>query len=68
MTCRRHHRETRLSSISELDGLNIVLTTYHTVSAEWNFGNGVGSSILFSIRWRRVILDEGKYVYLLKAT
>ncbi|RSL86274.1 hypothetical protein CEP51_002896 [Fusarium floridanum] len=62
MKWHRHHRETRLSSTNELDRLNIVLTTYHTVSAEWNSGNGVRNSILFSVRWARIILDEAHLI------
>ncbi|RMJ17029.1 hypothetical protein CDV36_003298 [Fusarium kuroshium] len=62
MKWHRHHRETRLSSTNELDRLNIVLTTYHTVSAEWNSGNGVRNSLLFSVRWARIILDEAHLI------
>ena len=60
LECRRHHSKTRLIDTSELDAVNVVLTTYHTVSAEWKAGNGMGRSILFSTRWRRIILDEGE--------
>lgn len=60
MAWHRHHREARLSSANELHPFNIVLTTYHTVSAEWNSGNGVRNSTLFSVRWERIILDEGR--------
>jgi SNF2 family DNA or RNA helicase len=59
MEFRRHHGKTRLLDASELDGVNIVLTTYHTVSAEWKPSNYPGSSVLFSVRWQRIILDEG---------
>ncbi|RSM00791.1 hypothetical protein CEP52_008933 [Fusarium oligoseptatum] len=62
MAWHRHHREARLSSTNELDHFNIVLTTYHTVSAEWNNGNGVRSSTLFSVRWERIILDEAHLI------
>ncbi|WAO86157.1 Helicase ATP-binding domain-containing protein [Fusarium falciforme] len=62
MAWHRHHRETRLSSTTELDRFNIVLTTYHTVSAEWNSGNGVRDSTLFSVRWERIILDEAHLI------
>lgn len=41
------------------NGISIVLTTYHTVSAEWKSHGEQSPSILFSTRWRRVILDEG---------
>ncbi|KAL2128220.1 hypothetical protein VTI74DRAFT_9476 [Chaetomium olivicolor] len=58
MEFRRHHGKARLTDIRELDGVNLVLTTYHTVSAEWKPSDRPGSSILFSVRWRRIILDE----------
>lgn len=57
----RHHGKTRLNDISEISQFNIVLTTYHTVSAEWKAANGgLEKSPLFSVRWRRIILDEGR--------
>ncbi|KAJ4252936.1 hypothetical protein NW762_010842 [Fusarium torreyae] len=62
LACRRHHREGRLTSTSELAGLNIVLTTYHTISAEWSPLNNSKSSVLFSVRWRRIILDEAHLI------
>lgn len=58
MVWRCHHGKNRFVDKSELDGVNVVLTTYYTVSAEWKTGN----SILFSVRWRRIILDEGEPV------
>ncbi|UPK96324.1 hypothetical protein LCI18_007259 [Fusarium solani-melongenae] len=62
MAWHRHHREGRLGSTDGLDKLNIVLTTYHTVSAEWNSGNIVQNSTLFSVRWARIILDEAHLI------
>ncbi|RTE75698.1 hypothetical protein BHE90_009822 [Fusarium euwallaceae] len=32
------------------------------LSAEWSSGNGSGSSTLFSVRWRRIILDEAHLI------
>lgn len=55
-----HYGKTRLFSFKELEGVDIVLTTYHTVSAEWKGGKGKDQSILFMGKWRRIILDEGK--------
>lgn len=60
MKYRRHHGKTRLTDASEVGELNIVLTTYQTVTAEWKSKRGVEHSALFGVRWRRVILDEGK--------
>ncbi|KAI8721575.1 Helicase ATP-binding domain-containing protein [Fusarium sp. LHS14.1] len=62
MAWHRHHRETRVSSTNELERFNIVLTTYHTVSAERNNGNGVRNSTLFSVRWERIILDKAHLI------
>ncbi|CEJ82945.1 hypothetical protein VHEMI02983 [[Torrubiella] hemipterigena] len=59
----RHHGKTRLNDISEIRQFNIVLTTYHTVSAEWKAANGgLEKSPLFSVRWRRIILDEAHFI------
>jgi SNF2 family DNA or RNA helicase len=62
LTWGRHHGKSRLTKTSELDCYNLVLTTYHTVSAEWKNGNRAEMSILFSTRWKRVILDEGSFI------
>ena len=42
----------------------IVLTTYHTMSAEWRNNKIVENSTLFKRRWKRVILDEGEIAFL----
>ncbi|UKZ96823.1 uncharacterized protein TrAFT101_011599 [Trichoderma asperellum] len=55
----RHHGKTKLAKDISYNGISIVLTTYHTVSAEWKSHKKHSSSTLFSTRWRRVILDEG---------
>ena len=60
LKCRRHHGQTKLANANELDNVKIVLTTYHTVSAEWRLDRFAGSSILFQVRWARIILDEGR--------
>ncbi|KAF4985603.1 hypothetical protein FDECE_16440 [Fusarium decemcellulare] len=54
----RHHGKSRLTDSSELEDTLIVLTTYHTVMREWGSGARVNNSILFTTRWKRVILDE----------
>lgn len=45
-----------------MHGINVVLTSYDTVAAEWK--DISHSSVLFSVRWRRIILDEGTAPYL----
>lgn len=59
MKIRRHHGKDRLSSIEQINDANIILTTYHTVRADWQNGEVPANSILFAVRWKRVILDEG---------
>ncbi|RFU25502.1 hypothetical protein B7463_g10832, partial [Scytalidium lignicola] len=59
---RRHHGQTKLTNTNELENIEIVLTTYHTVSAEWRLDNFGVSSILFQAHWRRIILDEAHFI------
>ncbi|KAM0251697.1 hypothetical protein ACHAQJ_008067 [Trichoderma viride] len=47
---------------SDLEESLVVLTTYHTVSSEWKSKSGHPSSLLFSTRWRRIILDEAHFI------
>lgn len=57
-----HYGKTKLVNMKDLEEVAIVLTTYHTVSAEYkNARRTKESSILFSTQWRRVVLDEGEY-------
>ncbi|KAL7928886.1 SNF2 family N-terminal domain-containing protein [Trichoderma chlorosporum] len=58
MEWRCHYGKHRFADKNDLHSVNVVLTTYHTVSAEWKTGN----SILFSVRWRRIVLDEAHYI------
>ncbi|CAF3543347.1 unnamed protein product [Fusarium graminearum] len=64
LTCHQYHRKGRRISFNKLQGTHIVLTTYHTISAEWDSSNKGKSSVLFSVCWNRIILDEGKFTRL----
>jgi len=63
LSYRRHHGKTKLTDIRDLNSVHVVLTTFHTVSAEWS-SRGGSSSLLFSTKWKRVILDEGNFRFL----
>ncbi|KAK6700392.1 hypothetical protein SNK05_013203 [Fusarium graminearum] len=39
LTCHQYHRRGRQISVNKLQSTHIVLTTYHTISAEWNSTN-----------------------------
>ncbi|KAK2007911.1 hypothetical protein LZ32DRAFT_641022 [Colletotrichum eremochloae] len=59
---RLYHGKNRQRQTENLVNTMILLTTYHTVSTEWRTGTGSAPSILFTARWRRVILDEAHYI------
>lgn len=59
MSFRIHHGKSKITDFNEIGNLSIVLTTYHTVSADWKEGPRKSNSVLFSRRWNRLILDEG---------
>ncbi|EHK45147.1 hypothetical protein TRIATDRAFT_39079, partial [Trichoderma atroviride IMI 206040] len=59
---RRHHGSSRLVAESDLTDTLVVLTTYHTVSSDWKVASGKPSSLLFSTKWRRIILDEAHFI------
>jgi hypothetical protein len=62
MVC-RHHGKSRISNINDVDAFNIVLTTYHTLSADWKAWKAGTNSVMYSMRWKRIILDEGNVPY-----
>lgn len=51
----RFHGDGRAKTPNALLSYDIVLTTYHTLAADWK-----GKKILQKIAWFRVTLDEGK--------
>ncbi|KAL5089357.1 hypothetical protein Trisim1_005644 [Trichoderma cf. simile WF8] len=62
LTWCRHHGKTKFTGTGSYNEISIVLTTYHTVSAEWKSHGEHSPSVLFSTRWRRVILDEAHFI------
>ncbi|KAI0533636.1 SNF2 family N-terminal domain-containing protein [Xylaria digitata] len=62
LTWRRHHGKSRLVDSLDTQSVNIVLTTYHTVSTEWKGESKSNRTILFSTHWRRVVLDEAHFI------
>ncbi|KAK8041746.1 hypothetical protein PG993_006269 [Apiospora rasikravindrae] len=58
----RHHGKARIGGLYDLEGIHVVLTTYHTVSAEWDADETKRDSVLFSVRWKRIILDEAHFI------
>ena len=55
----RYHGPKRFHNTSRMLLHDIVITTYDVVSADWRrLADSLGP--LFSITWRRVVLDEGK--------
>ncbi len=57
---RRHHGSQRFNQRSQLAQYNIVITTFQTIASEWRKRH-TASSLIFSVCWHRVILDEGKH-------
>ncbi|RWA06777.1 hypothetical protein EKO27_g8325 [Xylaria grammica] len=65
---RRHHAKNKIAGLDELRAQHIVLTTYHTVSAEWKGAKDGNNSFLFSFHWKRIILDEASLLKFIRAT
>ena len=58
---RRHYGNQKLSQRSQLTSYHIILTTFQTVTSEWGRRQTM-PSLLFSVTWHRVILDEAHYI------
>ena len=55
----RYHGPKRANDITAMLAHDIVITTYDVVAIEWR-GLDDGPKPLFTVDWRRIILDEGK--------
>ncbi|KAI9708050.1 MAG: alpha-1,6-mannosyltransferase [Bogoriella megaspora] len=58
--CRTHHAKDRIKHRSELDSLDILITTYQTIVTE--FRKRRSSSVFFNVNWHRIVLDEAHYI------
>jgi SNF2 family DNA or RNA helicase len=59
MKCLLHHGKERLKDRSDLDSIDVVLTTYHTLVSEFRKHHDE-KTLPFAVNWRRIVLDEGK--------
>jgi SNF2 family DNA or RNA helicase len=64
---RRHHAKSRLDQTIDINAVNIVLTTYHTLAADWKIWKASKNHIVFAVHWRRVILDEAHVIRNIKS-
>ncbi|KAK0622598.1 SNF2 family N-terminal domain-containing protein [Immersiella caudata] len=62
LTWMRYHGKGRTSQSLDFTRSNIVLTTYHTIAADWKSKGSSQDSVLFSARWRRLVLDEAHVI------
>ncbi|XP_037509830.1 transcription termination factor 2 [Rhipicephalus sanguineus] len=56
-----HHGRNRTADPEELAGCDLVVTTYDTISSDWARIDATGNSALsplFTVKWRRLVLDE----------
>lgn len=61
MSVMKYHGPKRKELIQAIENFDIVITTYNTLAKEHGRDKGGrGKSLLHSIAWYRVVLDEGR--------
>jgi len=53
--------------VDEIAAYDIVISTYDTVRADWVAGQKAASNLLFSVSWKRIILDEAHVIRNIKS-
>ncbi len=65
LRCLLYHGPKRSNDVHSMLAHDMVLTTYDMVATEWK-NLDMGSRPLFSVTWRRIVLDEGKSLLLIR--
>ena len=58
---RRHYGNQKLTQRSQFTSYHIIITTFQTLASEWRRRHTI-QSLLFSVTWHRVVLDEAHYI------
>ncbi|KAF2273459.1 uncharacterized protein EI97DRAFT_452386 [Westerdykella ornata] len=64
---RRHHGRSKVADVGDIDAAHVILTTYHTLSADYKVHRQMAGHVMFSVRWKRIILDEAHVIRNMKS-